>query len=146
MAEMHAVRISPGSRGAVPGGSRKPMADASDTMPLFSDDAEGVVSWLTLGGPFSIFVIHTRPDRQNLARPILLLDRCPYQLQGHIFNKESGMLGLTGMSNDMRNLGDAAQEGNERADLSGPGSRSRVLVVPTNEELMITKETYGLAK
>jgi acetate kinase len=32
------------------------------------------------------------------------------------------------------------------ADLSGPGSRSRVLVVPTNEELMIAKETYGLAK
>jgi acetate kinase len=124
------------------------------------------------------------------------------------------MLGLTGMSNDMRTLEDAALEGNERADLalriycyrlkkyigaytaalgrvdalvftggvgensdivrqrslegmdllgyaldldknagtrgveadlSLPGSRSRVLVVPTNEELMIAKETYGLA-
>lgn len=132
-----------------------------------------------------------------------------------IFNKESGMLGLTGMSNDMRTLEDAALEGNERADLalrlycyrlkkyigaytaalgrvdalvftggvgensdivrqrslegmdllgysldlqknagtrgmeidlSGPGSRSRVLVVPTYEELMIAKETYRLAE
>jgi acetate kinase len=132
-----------------------------------------------------------------------------------IFNKESGMLGLTGMSNDMRTLEDAAQEGNERAelalriycyrlkkyigaytaalgrvdalvftggvgensdivrrrslegmdrlgytldlkkndgmrgteiDISGPSSRSRVLVIPTNEELMIAKETYQLAK
>ena len=124
------------------------------------------------------------------------------------------MLGLTGISNDMRTLEEAAQEGNERAelalrvycywlkkyigaytaalgrvdalvftggvgensdivrerslegmdllgyaldlnknavtrgveaDLSGPGSRSRVLVVPTYEELMIVKETCRLA-
>jgi len=139
----------------------------------------------------------------------------PMEEIDRIFNKKSGMLGLTGMSNDMRTLEDAALEGNERADLalriycyrlkkyigaytaalgrvdalvftggvgensdivrqrslegmdllgyaldldknagtrgveadlSGPGSRSRVLVVPTNEELMIAKETYGLAK
>jgi acetate kinase len=139
----------------------------------------------------------------------------PMEEIDRIFNKESGMLGLTGMSNDMRTLEEAALEGNERADLalriycyrlkkyigaytatlgrvdalvftggvgensdivrqrslegmellgyaldqdknaatrgveadlSGPGSRSRVLVVPTNEELMIAKETYGLAK
>jgi acetate kinase len=139
----------------------------------------------------------------------------PMEEIDRIFNKKSGMLGLTGMSNDMRTLEDAALEGNERADLalriycyrlkkyigaytaalgrvdalvftggvgensdivrqrclegmdllgyaldldknagtrgveidlSRPESRSRVLVVPTNEELMIAKETYGLAK
>lgn len=32
------------------------------------------------------------------------------------------------------------------ADLSGPGFRSSVLVVPTNEEIMIAKETYELAR
>ncbi len=138
----------------------------------------------------------------------------PMEEIDRIFNKKSGMLGLTGMSNDMRTLEDAALEGNERADLalriycyrlkkyigaytaalgrvdalvftggvgensdivrqrslegmdllgyaldldknagtrgveadlSLPGSLSRVLVVPTNEELMIAKETYGLA-
>jgi acetate kinase len=139
----------------------------------------------------------------------------PMEEIDRIFNKESGMLGLTGLSNDMRTLEVAAQEGNERAelalriycyrlkkyigaytavlgrvdalvftggvgensdmvrrrslegmeplgyaldldknagtrgvetDLSGPGSRSRVLVVPTYEELMIAKETYRLAE
>jgi acetate kinase len=139
----------------------------------------------------------------------------PMEEIDRIFNKESGMLGLTGMSNDMRTLEDAALEGNERADLalriycyrlkkyigaytaalgrvdalvftggvgensdivrqrslegmdslgyaldldknagtrgveidlSRPDSRSRVLVVPTNEELMIARETYGLAE
>ncbi len=138
----------------------------------------------------------------------------PMEALDRVFNKESGMLGLTGISNDMRTLEEAAQEGNERAemalriycyrlkkyigaytaalgrvdalvftggvgensdlvrkrslegmealgfvldpkanavtrgmeaDLSVPGSRSRVLVVPTNEELMIARETYGLA-
>jgi len=139
----------------------------------------------------------------------------PMEEIDHIFNKESGMLGLTGLSNDMRTLEEAAQEGNERADLalriycyrlkkyigaytaalgrvdalvftggvgensdivrqrslegmdllgyaldleknkatrgveadlSGPDTRSRVLVVPTYEELMIAKETYRLAE
>ena len=131
----------------------------------------------------------------------------------NIFNKKSGMLGLTGMSNDMRTLEDAAMEGNERADLalsiycyrlkkyigaytaalgrvdalvftggvgensdivrqrclegmdllgyaldqeknagtrereadlSMPDSRAKVLVVPTNEELMIAQDTAKL--
>ncbi len=139
----------------------------------------------------------------------------PMEEIDRIFNKKSGMLGLTGMSNDMRTLEEAALEGNERADLalriycyrlkkyigaytaalgqvdalvftggvgensdivrqrslegmeplgyaldlaknagtrgveadlSGPSSRSRVLVVPTNEELLIARETYALAK
>ncbi len=140
------------------------------------------------------------------GKPMAEIDR--------IFNKESGMLGLTGLSNDMRTLEDAAEEGNERADLaldiysyrlkkyigaytaalstvdalvftggvgensnvvrqrslagmaplgydldhaindrtrssetdiSTPDSRSRVLVIATNEELMIAKDTYALA-
>ena len=139
----------------------------------------------------------------------------PMEEIDRIFNKESGMLGLTGMSNDMRTLEDAALDGNERADLalriycyrlkkyigaytaalgrvdalvftggvgensdivrqrslegmdllgyaldpkknagtrgveadlSRPESRSRVLVIPTYEELMIAKETYRLAE
>ncbi len=131
-----------------------------------------------------------------------------------ILNQESGMLGLTGMSNDMRTLEDAAAKGNERADLaldiysyrlkkyigaytavlgtvdalvftggvgensdvvrrrclsgmaplgydldqrindrtrssetviSTPESRAKVLVIATNEELMIAKDTFELA-
>jgi acetate kinase len=138
----------------------------------------------------------------------------PMEEIDRIFNKKSGMLGLTGMSNDMRTLEDAAMEGNERADLalriycyrlkkyigaytaalgrvdalvftggvgensdmvrgrclegmaslgyelddeknaglrggevdlSLPDSRARILVVSTNEELMIAKETFALA-
>ena len=36
----------------------------------------------------------------------------------NLLNKESGMLGLTGLSNDMRTIEQAANEGNERAQLA----------------------------
>jgi acetate kinase len=36
----------------------------------------------------------------------------------NIMNKKSGALGLSGVSNDFRDLGDAAAEGNERARLA----------------------------
>ena len=35
-----------------------------------------------------------------------------------IFNKKSGLLGLSGVSSDMRDVEDAAAEGNERAQLT----------------------------
>jgi len=128
--------------------------------------------------------------------------------------KQSGMLGISGLSSDQRDIEDAAEEGNERAelalelyassvrkyigayavtmgcldaivftagvgengpqmrericrgleilgvsidsekndfkglqrDVSAAGSRVRVLVIPTNEELMIARETNRLAE
>ena len=42
----------------------------------------------------------------------------PMEEIDRIFNKKSGMLGLTGISNDMRTLEEAAEAGNERADLA----------------------------
>jgi acetate kinase len=129
-------------------------------------------------------------------------------------NKQSGLLGVSGISNDMRNLIDLAGAGNERArlaidvfcyrlkkyigayaavlgaldavvftggigenaplvraqsvgglaafgiaidgaanaravkaelDISAPSSRTRVLVIPTNEEAAIANDTYAIA-
>ncbi len=34
----------------------------------------------------------------------------------------------------------------ERADVSGPGSRVRVLVIPTDEELSIAQQTLGVVR
>lgn len=131
-----------------------------------------------------------------------------------ILNKESGLLGLSGVSNDMREVTRAAAEGNQRAelalrvfcrrvrkyigaylavlggadavvfsagigenspevrrrvcegleplgvvldeeanrrvrareaDISGPGARVRVLVIPTDEERMIAEDAYRVA-
>lgn len=132
----------------------------------------------------------------------------------NLLNKKSGILGISGLSNDMRTIDQAAQEGNERAalaldmycyrikkyvgaytaaignvhalvftagvgensstvrervvsnlgsigyeldveknrgtrgkeiDIATKGSRVRILVIPTNEELMIAQDTYELA-
>jgi len=131
-----------------------------------------------------------------------------------LFNKQSGMLGLTGISSDMREIEQAAENGNERAELalemynyrvkkyigayaasmggvdiivftggigenagnvregsvsgleymgviidkeknkgfrqegeiSTPGSKVKVMVVPTNEELMIALDTETIIK
>lgn len=107
-----------------------------------------------------------------------------------IFNKRSGLLGLSGISNDMRDVYKAAQKGNKRAKLAfevfvyriqkyigayaaamngvdavvftaGIGEnhaptrkavcrnlgflgKFKVLVIPTNEELMIAQETLKI--
>lgn len=130
-----------------------------------------------------------------------------------VLNKQSGLLGLSGISNDYREIRESAQQGNSQAglakdvlvksirnylgaymvelgrvdaiaftagigenawdirescleglenwgiildreknrqslgvltDLTGPGSRSRILLVPTNEELMIALETVNV--
>ncbi len=130
------------------------------------------------------------------------------------FNKKSGMLGLSGVSNDLRDILEAAASGNERAkialdvyynkvkgyignymaklngcdclvftagvgenaidirenickdldflgikmdveknkvrgkevDVSAPDSKIKIFIIPTNEELVIARDTYRLAK
>jgi acetate kinase len=108
-----------------------------------------------------------------------------------ILNKQSGFLGVSGISNDLRNVRKAAEKGNQRAKLAieifinrlkeyigaylfclgkvdavcltggigenNPGllkpiknqikkisHKTKVLTVPTDEELMIAKLTYQL--
>lgn len=109
-----------------------------------------------------------------------------------ILNKKSGLLGLSGISNDMRDVYKAAQKGNKRAKLAfevfvyriqkyigayaaamggldaivftaGIGEnhaptrkavckklgflgKVKVLVIPTNEELMIAQDTFKIVK
>ncbi len=41
-----------------------------------------------------------------------------YKTMGHILNKESGILGISGISSDLRDIEEAADEGNYRADLA----------------------------
>lgn len=111
----------------------------------------------------------------------------------HVLNKKSGLLGVSGVSNDVRTLLEEADNGNKRAQLAltmfayrvrkylgaysfamggvdaivftgGIGQhantlrdeildgvfdvlskrKTKVLVIPTNEELMIAKQAYGL--
>ncbi len=111
-----------------------------------------------------------------------------------ILNKKSGLLGVSGTSNDMRDILQSMSEGNERAKLAYDifvyrikkyigsyaaalggvdavaftagigenvpeikdniekdlkllfGDRVKFLTVPTNEELLIAKDTYGIIK
>lgn len=111
-----------------------------------------------------------------------------------VLNKKSGLVGISGISNDMRRLNSAAKKGNGRAKLAidifvyrvrkyigaylavlghcsavvftgGIGehqsgirrkicagifanlkAKPRVLVIPTHEELMIARKTYGIIK
>ncbi len=112
-----------------------------------------------------------------------------------LLNKSSGLLGLSGRSNDMRDILNLAQRGNQRANIAlevfiyrirkyagayigamngcdaliftaGIGENTpyirrkicrhlssliekfkmRILVIPTNEELMIARDTYRLVK
>jgi len=112
----------------------------------------------------------------------------------HILNKESGLKGISGISNDMRLLEEKAKAGNKRAKLavdifvyrvrkyigaylavldgldaliftagigenqpsvrgsicqglfSCLGKKPKIIVIPTNEELMIARQTYKLIK
>ena len=99
-----------------------------------------------------------------------------------ILNKESGLLGISGVSSDFRDVQNAAIEGNERAQLaidifyrrviayigryfialgveldedanvngkgdrliSTPNSKVKIFVIPTNEELVIARDTKRL--
>jgi acetate kinase len=112
----------------------------------------------------------------------------------HILNKESGLKGVSGISNDMRLLDEKAKAGSKRAKLAIDifiyrirkyigeyssvlggldaliftagigennasirdsvcqglftclGKKPRIMVIPTNEELMIARQTYKLIK
>jgi len=117
------------------------------------------------------------------------------EAMGDLLNKKSGLLGVSGLSNDMRDLLEAAASDNERAKLAiemflyrikkyigayaasmdgldavvltaGIGEdvpfvreriakdlknflknfRARILVIPTDEEMMISQETADLLK
>ncbi len=101
----------------------------------------------------------------------------------NVLNKKSGVMGLSGVSSDFRDLEEAEKAGNERAAtaqqvfnyrvlkyigayvaamngvdcicftaggeetiVSTPDSKVKVLVIPTNEELAIARETVALVQ
>ena len=167
--------------------------------------------------PLEGLVMGTRTGDFDPAILFFLADKgCDWKELNEICNKESGLLGLSGISNDMRNLEKLAAEGNERAklaidvfcyrirkyigayaavldnldavvfaggigenccndtssgllrschglgiqiddkankaavgkeaDITVPGNKTKVFVIPTNEEAAIAKDTYELAK
>ena len=166
--------------------------------------------------PLEGIVMGTRSGSIDPAIPIYLMKECNYTLEEveTLLNKKSGVLGISGVSSDFRDIEKAAEEGNKRAKLAldifhykikgqigayiaqmggvdaiiftagvgenGPESRKaclsgleflgikldveknklrgklteisakdskvKVYVIPTNEELMIAKETINLLK
>ena len=61
---------------------------------------------------------------------------------GFIREKICAYLGYLGITLDPEANGVRGQE----LDITTPESRTRVLVIPTNEELAIARETYALVK
>ncbi len=166
--------------------------------------------------PLEGIVMGTRSGSIDPTIPIYLMKECNYTLEEveTLLNKKSGVLGISGVSSDFRDIEKAAEEGNKRAKLAldifhykikgqigayiaqmggvdaiiftagvgenGPESRKaclsgleflgikldveknklrgklteisakdskvKVYVIPTNEELMIAKETINLLK
>lgn len=166
--------------------------------------------------PLEGIVMGTRSGSIDPAIPTYLMKECNYTLEEveTLLNKKSGVLGISGVSSDFRDIEKAAAEGNKRAKLAldifhykikgqigayiaqmggvdaiiftagvgenGPESRAaclsgleflgikldseknklrgklaeisakdskvKVYVIPTNEELMIAKETVNLLK
>ncbi len=166
--------------------------------------------------PLEGLVMGTRTGDFDPAILFFLADKgCGWQELNEICNKESGLLGLSGISNDMRNLEKFAAEGNQRAkltidvfcyrikkyigayaavldtldaivfaggigensvtirhqacsglarlgiqiddkankiavgkeaDITAPGNKTKVFVIPTNEEAAIAKDAYELTK
>ena len=178
---------------------------------------DGKVVDTTMGlGPLAGVPMGTRSGDIDPTIMEYLMDRYGYDIKTmmNILNKKSGVLGLSGVSSDFRDLDNAAAEGNERAQLAldkfvyevkkfigayaaamggcdaivftaGVGensvdmreklvegleymgakidpaknktrgveaevqaddSRVKIFVIPTNEELMIAKDTAALAK
>jgi acetate kinase len=69
--------------------------------------------------PLEGLVMGTRTGDFDPAILFFLADKgCGWQELNEICNKESGLLGLSGISNDMRNLEKLVAEGNERAKLT----------------------------
>ncbi len=70
--------------------------------------------------PLEGLVMGTRSGDVDPNLHDYLSRRIDYDLQGitNILNRESGLLGISGLSNDMRTLVQAVSEGNARADLA----------------------------
>ncbi len=166
--------------------------------------------------PLEGLVMGTRSGDIDPAIVFFLMDKLGMDSQeaNNYFNKKSGMLGLSGVSNDLRDVLEAAASGNERAqialdvyynaikgyignyiaklngcdciiftagvgengidtradicadldalgikmdieknkvrgkkvDVATADSQIRIFIIPTNEELVIARDTYGLAK
>jgi acetate kinase len=147
--------------------------------------------------PLEGLVMGTRCGDIDPASVIFLADKEKISLEeiDKVLNSKSGLKGISGISNDMREIKKAAKEGNHRAQLAldifcyrirkyigsyiaamggvdaiiftaGIGenetdvrkcvtkdlfgflnkNKVKVLVVPTNEELMIARQAFGLVK
>ncbi|NLV17037.1 MAG: acetate kinase [Syntrophomonadaceae bacterium] len=166
--------------------------------------------------PLEGLVMGTRSGDVDPAIVFFLMDKLNMNSDeaNSYFNKKSGMLGLSGVSNDLRDIMEAAKSGNERAqlaldvyhnriksyigsyiaelngcdcivftagvgengienreaickdldslgiimdneknkvrgkevDVSAADSKVRIFIIPTNEELVIARDTFGLAK
>jgi len=166
--------------------------------------------------PLEGLVMGTRSGDIDPAIVFFLMEKLNMNAQeaNNYFNKKSGMLGLSGVSNDLRDILEAASSGNERAqvalevyynrvkgyignyiaklngcdcliftagvgengydvrekicenldylgikldpeknkvrgkevDVAAEDSKVRIFVIPTNEELVIARDTYNLAK
>jgi len=166
--------------------------------------------------PLEGLVMGTRSGDIDPAIVFFLMDKLNMDASeaNNYFNKKSGLLGLSGVSNDLRDILEAADSGNERAqlaldvyynkikgyignyiaklngcdclvftagvgengidvrenickdlealgikmdapknkvrgkevDVAADDSKIRIFIIPTNEELVIARDTYGLAK
>lgn len=166
--------------------------------------------------PLEGLVMGTRSGDIDPAIVFYLMDKLNMDAgeANNYFNKKSGLLGLSGVSNDLRDIQEAADAGNERAnlalevyykqvkgyignyiaklngcdclvftagvgengigmrenickdleylgikmdaaknnvrgkevDVAAADSKVKIFVIPTNEELVIARDTYGLAK
>lgn len=70
--------------------------------------------------PLSGVIMGTRSGDIDPSIPLYLMDKMNVSAKevDTILNKKSGVLGISGVSNDFRELEDAAREGNERAQLA----------------------------
>ena len=178
---------------------------------------DGKCADTTMGlGPLAGFPMGTRSGDVDATILEYLMGRYNYDIKEmlNILNKKSGVLGISGVSSDFRDLDEAAKEGNERAalalekfiyevkkfigayasamggvdaivftagigensidlrrricegleymgierdaeknntrgqevDVSAAGSKVKIFVIPTNEELMIAMDTAALCK
>ena len=147
--------------------------------------------------PLEGLMMGTRCGDIDPAIPLFIQNAqsCGSEEVNMIFNRMSGIMGISGVSSDMRDIEEAVEQGNERALLAlnmfayrirkyigayigamngcdilvftaGIGENSayirreicrglssllnkfatRILVVPTNEELMIARDTYKLVR
>jgi acetate kinase len=70
--------------------------------------------------PVEGLIMGTRSGDLDLGILLFIMEKKNLNLQGanDLINRKSGMLGISGISYDMRDIDDAAQKGNERAKLA----------------------------